>query len=187
MLTNNELLEAIIQGLTTGDFGHVGKLLKTHGASLYYLLEAPTVSAELREEGFACACFLGLNDDVRAMLNNGVDPAAGIRSGQSGFHYAVMSGHLDTVRLLVERKAPLEVMNQYDATVLGQALWSAINEGFPSHPAIIEELIDAGAHVWPGTVEWWNEQDVTPSEAKEQIANVLKRTESRDQARDIAI
>jgi hypothetical protein len=98
-----------------------------------------------------------------------------MRTGLAGFHYAASSGRLEIVKLLTTRKIPMEVENMYGGTVLGQALWSAINEHTPQHAEIIEVLIDAGAHVWPKTLEWWIEQDVPSEETKSRVADVLRR------------
>src|SRR5207302_274295 len=104
---------------------------------------------ETMAEAFAAACMLGHERAASILLDAGVDPYAGMRTGLAGFHYAASSGRLEVVKLLVERKVPMEVKNMYDGTVLGQALWSAINEHTPSHAEIIDTLIAAGAYIWP--------------------------------------
>lgn len=81
------------------------------------------------------------------LLKQGVDPAAGDKTGSNAVHWAADRGQLDTVRLLIERKAPLEVKNMYGGTVLGATVWSAIHEPRPNHFAIIEALIEAGARI----------------------------------------
>lgn len=58
-------------------------------------------------------------------MDEGVDPSAQANVGQTALHLAAHSGYLETVRMLIARKAPLEVINMYGGTVLGQALWSA--------------------------------------------------------------
>ena len=62
-------------------------------------------------------------------------------------------GQLETVRLLIQWKAPLEPRSMYGGNVLDTAVWSAINEPRPNHLQIIEELLKAGARledeVWP--------------------------------------
>ena len=161
--------------LKRGNFTDVRDVVRGGDESLTDMILSNGADDELREEAFACACFLGLNGDVESLLDLGVDPAAGNRSGQTGFHYAAMSGRLDTVRLLLDRGAPLEAVNQYGSTVLGQTLWSAVHEGFPSHPAIIEALIAGGAHVDERTVSWWAEQDGVPSDAGRRIGAALAR------------
>jgi hypothetical protein len=106
------------------------------------------------EQAFITACERGQNAICEFLLDHGVDPAGQANSGQTGFHYAAHSGQLETVKLLIARKAPLEEKNMYGGTVLGQALWSAFNEPHKNHPAIVETLIAAGAHVEPNWNQW---------------------------------
>jgi hypothetical protein len=61
----------------------------------------------------------------------------------AGMHFAADAGHLETLPMLIERKVPLNVKNRYGGTVLGQAIWSSINEPKPNHPAIIQALAAA--------------------------------------------
>ena len=98
-------------------------------------------------EALTCACFLGRTSVADFLLTEGVDPAAGIGTGLSAFHWAANRGNLDTVKLLIERKAPLELVNMYGGTVLSCAVWSAINETRVDHIAIIEALLAAGANI----------------------------------------
>lgn len=102
---------------------------------------------EALAEALACACFLGQTEVARFLLNHGVDVAAGNGTGTNGFHWAANRGQLETVKLLIERRAPLEIKNMYGGTVLGMAVWSAINEPRANHLAIIEALLVAGAKV----------------------------------------
>ncbi len=81
------------------------------------------------------------------LLDRGVDPAAGMATGMSALHYAASAGHLDVVKLLIQRGAPMELKNRFGGTVLDQALYSALNEPRPDHPRIIEALLAAGADV----------------------------------------
>jgi len=108
-------------------------------------------------------------------LDKGVDPLAGTKTGLNGFHYAASSGRPAVIRLLIGRKVPMEVRNMYGGTVFEQALWSAINEYTPDHAEIIEALIDAGAEIEPGTLEWWQGQNVPSAETKERVAAALRR------------
>ena len=131
--------------------------------------------AETLAEIFSAACMLGYPRSAEYLLNKGVDPLAGIKTGLNGFHYAASSGQLEVIKLLIERKVPMEVDNMYGGTVFGQAIWSAINEWTPNHAAIVEALVEAGAIVEPGYREWWNEQNVPDRATKERIADVLER------------
>lgn len=98
-------------------------------------------------EALSCACFLGRTGVAEYLLDQGVDPAAGIGTGLSAFHWAANRGNLETVRLLIERKAPLEQRNMYDGTVLGCTVWSAVYEPCVDHLSIIEALLEAGAKI----------------------------------------
>jgi Ankyrin repeats (3 copies) len=99
-------------------------------------------------EALSCACFLGRTGVAEYLLDRGVDPTAGDATGMDAFHWAVNRGKLETVRLLIRRKAPLEARNVHGTTVLGTAVWSIINEPWwPDQLRIIEELLEAGARV----------------------------------------
>ena len=89
----------------------------------------PGTSNEQMEAGFLYACAYGQADVVEFLLEQGVDLASHSGDGQTGLHWAVIGGHLDTVKSLLRRNAPLEVKNRYGGTVLGQALWSAAHGG----------------------------------------------------------
>lgn len=134
--------------------------------------------AETLNEIFAASCMLGHPRLAEFLLDKGVDPYAGMRTGLAGFHYAASSGRLDVIKLLIERRVPMEVKNMYGGTVFGQAIWSAVNEWTPDHAEIVEELVKAGAIVDDGYIEWWDEQEVPDAETKRRIANVLN--EHRD-------
>jgi hypothetical protein len=93
----------------------------------------------------------------------------------NAFHYAASSGRLDVIKLLIERKVPMEVRNMYGGTIFEQAIWSAINEYTPDHAAIVEALIEAGAVIEPGTLEWWEKPNVPSDETKHRVADALRR------------
>jgi hypothetical protein len=129
-------------------------------------------------EALTAACMLGRMEPAAYLLDQGVDPLAGIKTGLNGFHYAASSARLGVIRLLLERKVSLEVENMYGGTVLGQALWSAIHEyraDRDSHADIIEALIEGGARIQAGTLEWWNEQEVPSLETRRRVSGVLER------------
>jgi hypothetical protein len=132
--------------------------------------EDPETLAEI----FSAACMLGQHRAAAFLLDKGVDPYAGTRTGLAGFHYAASSGRLEVIKLLIERGVPMEVTNMYGGTVLGQALWSAVNEYKTDHAAIIEALIDGGAVIEPGTLEWWSEQKIADDETRRRVANAIR-------------
>lgn len=108
------------------------------------------VTKKQMESGFLYACGYGHTDIAAFLLQRGVDPASHGGDGQTGLHCAVIGGHLDTIKLLLQRNPPLETKNIYGGTILGQALWSAAHGGNSErYIEIIEILIAAGAKLSP--------------------------------------
>jgi hypothetical protein len=111
--------------------------------------------ARQRELALICAATYGRVAVIEWLLDHGVDSAA--QDGQTALHLAAHCGHLDALRLLLARGAPLEVKNQYGGTVLDQALWSAAHDAGGwggNHPGldyapIVEALVAAGAKIEP--------------------------------------
>jgi ankyrin repeat protein len=134
----------------------VGDDLRTN-TSLVPLPQEPGEAKAQLEEAFIWACQCGQDSVSEFLLEQGVDPAAQANVGQTGLHYAAHYGQLETVKMLIARKAPLEVKNMYGGTVLGQALWSAFNEPKDSHLPIVEALIAAGAKIEPDWNKWIDE------------------------------
>jgi len=95
------------------------------------------------------ACCLGRADVVEEFIRNGADINVTDKHGMTPLHLAVIFGRLGVVKALLAHRPNLELRNVYGGTVLGQALWSAINDRKPDHLAIIETLVDAGARVNP--------------------------------------
>jgi hypothetical protein len=111
-------------------------------------LKATATRDELAS-AFLVACGYGRNDVVDFLLQGGVDIATHESDGQTGLHWAAIGGQLETIKLLLDRKAPLEITNMYGGTVLGQTTWSAAHGGDPDiYAQIIETLIAAGAEVY---------------------------------------
>jgi hypothetical protein len=135
-----------IQGLRNGDFTRLDPLFEAEGRIVEWS-RAGLFDGEPQAlaEAFSCACFNGRTAVASFLLDQGVDPSAGAGTGMNAFHWAVNRGQSETVDMLLMRGVPLEVRNSYGGTVLGAAVWAAIHEPKPDHPAIIEALIRAGA------------------------------------------
>jgi hypothetical protein len=99
-------------------------------------------------EALSCACFNGRTKIAKFLMDRGVDVIAGDATGMNGFHWAANRGHLETVKLLIERKVPTEIKNMYGGTVLGCTVWSEIHESGPTRIEVIEALLAAGANVY---------------------------------------
>jgi ankyrin repeat protein len=171
----NSIWQQTVVALDRGDFTLLDELLRSENASLIELLEANGAPTDEMNEAFAFACMVGRTDDAEALLDRGVDPYAGMKTWLAGPHWAASGGQLETLRMMIRHNVPLEVENRYGGTVLGQALWSAIHEPKPDHADIIEALIDAGAKIEPGTLEWWEQQDVPSEELRSRVAEALKK------------
>jgi ankyrin repeat protein len=110
-------------------------------------MKASATKAQL-ENGFVAACTYGRTGIVEFLLRQGINIATRGRFGQTGLHGAAIGGQLDIIKLLLERRAPLEIENEYGGTVLGQTLYSAAHGGDPElYVAILEILIASGAKV----------------------------------------
>jgi ankyrin repeat protein len=109
---------------------------------------------EQMESGFLWACQSGRDKVIEFLLDKGVDVATELH-GMTGLHWALVGGNLGTVKLLLERRVPLEWRNRYGGTALGCATWAAKNsEPVYRRPnletdwaAIVQILIAAGARV----------------------------------------
>ncbi len=173
--SQQNLWQRTTDALEHGDFTLLDDLLSAKKVSIIDLLEANDASPEMMNEAFAWACFNGRTAEAEALLDRGADPAKSDKTGLSGFHWAANRGHPDTVRMLIRRGAPMEQVNAYGGTVLGQTLWSAVNEHRDGQAEVIEDLIAADAEIEPGTLKWWNEQPVPSAETKTRVADALHR------------
>ena len=142
-----------IQGLNRGDFSRLEPLFEPRPG---FAGKRPQIiewyddgrfsnESKALTEALTCACFNGKTSVAEYLLKQGVEPSAGAGTGLDALHWAANRGQLETVRLLIQSKAPLESRNMYGGTALGTAVWSAINEPRPDHLAIIEELLAARA------------------------------------------
>lgn len=100
------------------------------------------------QSAFQYASGYGRTNVVEFLLDKGIALKGHGGDGQTALHWAVIFGHLETIRLLLKHNAPLEAKNIYGGTVLGQTLWSAAHGGDPKlYVRIIKTLIEAGAKV----------------------------------------
>lgn len=143
-----------IQGLRRGDFSRLAPLFddRDGGDSLivrWHRAGRFDGNAAELAEALTCACFLGRDRTAGALLAGGVDLTAGSATGLDALHWAANRGQLQTVLLLIAAGAPLESVNSHGQTVLGTAVWSAINEPWwgDAQLEIIRVLLEAGASV----------------------------------------
>ena len=109
---------------------------------------ADVATTEQLQEAFRYACAYGSRDVVAFLFEKGVDLASHGGDGQTPLHWAMITGHLEIVKFILQYNPPLESKNVYGGTVLGQALWSAAHGGDPDrYIAILEALVEAGAQI----------------------------------------
>jgi ankyrin repeat protein len=139
----------VVRGLIAGDFSRLDPLFEGRPCRIIEWFEAGLFADQPQAlaEALTCACFNGRTEVVDYLLAHGIEAPGGANTGLNGFHWAANRGQLEVVTLLISRQAPLEMRSMYDGTVLGTAVWSAINEPRPDHLRIIEALIKAGARV----------------------------------------
>lgn len=93
----------------------------------------PAASAESRHKALALAAQLGHVEITRLLLDAGEDPnrfnPPGAHAHTPPIHQAVWAGHLDVVRLLVERGARLDIRDKvHQSTPLGWARYGGKTE-----------------------------------------------------------
>ena len=125
--------------------------LKTVAMSAVLLLLAPALAAaqatppETKAEELSAAARRGDAAAVKKLLDEGVDPNTKFRYGVTALTYACDHGHLEVVKVLVERGADLNVKDTfYGSTPLGLAITPAQKKR-PEHTEIAKLLIAKGA------------------------------------------
>ncbi|HEV8146043.1 MAG TPA: ankyrin repeat domain-containing protein [Bryobacteraceae bacterium] len=119
-----------------------------------------TTSQKQLIDGFSWACGCGRTAVVDFLLKHGMDVAAPLgRSGTTGLHCAALGGHVETVRLLLDRDAPVNAIEtEWNNTPLGWALhsWSESRTRAEREPyyRVVAMLVAAGANVRPAVLEW---------------------------------
>ncbi|HET9801707.1 MAG TPA: ankyrin repeat domain-containing protein [Candidatus Acidoferrum sp.] len=149
---NEAAFEEALKGLRNGDFSRLDPLFQSNGgwpAQIVAWVEQGRFRGhdDAIAEALTCACFNGRIEVAEYLLGCGLASSGGSRTGLNAMHWAANRGQLEAVRLLIRHGTPLESRSMYDATALGTAVWSAINEPRAGHLAIIEELLAAGACV----------------------------------------
>ena len=133
------------------------------------------------EKGMMWACEFGHTSIVEFLLDAGFEADHQVE-GMAGLHWAVIGARPETIHLLIDRGASLENVNQYGGNVLNATLWAVINcdpvhrwPGTADYPKIIEILLQAGARIMPGVIEWLAATNEIPEEKKGPIEKLLKK------------
>jgi ankyrin repeat protein len=113
----------------------------------------PIVTMEEMRAAFGTACTYGQHAVAELLLDRGVPPDVTLGDhGQMGLHWAALGGHADIVGLLLDRRAPVNAVEErYHGTPLTWALhgWSDPPYGTPTerYYDVIALLVRAGAEV----------------------------------------
>ena len=176
MAGNDAAFADVLEGLHRGDFSRLEPLFdeRSGGSGKPQIVEWHEQGRFLDQpkalaEALTCASFLGRTRIAEYLLKQGVNPSGGAGTGLDALHWAANRGQLEAVRLLIRAKAPLEARSMYGGTALGTAIWSAINEPQRDHLQIIEELLNAGAHL----------EDADYPTGHEPVDAILQRHRSR--------
>lgn len=137
----------VASAAAAGRLNVVERLVVNGGGVTEGVRGLPTEWKAQMKLAFIWACLFGRGPVAEFLLDKSVDPGAQDGQGETGMHWAAHYGHVDLVKRLIERKAPLEVKNVYGGTVLGQTTWAVMNDPHENHARIVEMLIDAGARV----------------------------------------
>lgn len=162
-MRDDDDFNAVIEGLRRGDFSRLAPFFDSgdapgvrcrivdwyeHGSFARFPDEAA--------EALTCACFLGRTEVADYLITKGLDPSGGSKTGMNAVHWAANRGQVEALKRLLRHGVPLEVRNMYGGTVLGQAVWSAVNQPRPGQIEAIAELVRAGADVTAVTIPTGN-------------------------------
>ena len=133
---------------------------------------------------FARACDYGRTEVVEFLNDRGVDvgarlPDQGIFRGHTGLHLAAFGGHVETIRALLRRHAPVDATDgTFETTPAMWALyaWGEEPQAPPErYHAAVELLVDAGATIKPE----WLDQEKVRADPKMRAALSGKRGEQK--------
>jgi hypothetical protein len=120
----------------------------------------PSGTRQQMEYGFAWACEFGRTAVVAFLLDHLPADLRLPHDGQTGLHWAAYGGHADTVRLLLDRGAPVNAKDaSFDGTPLEWALYQWGNSPYAaargSYYEVVAMLVRAGGVRNPG----WEDDD----------------------------
>jgi ankyrin repeat protein len=143
---------ALLQHLRQGDFSLLAPAFESHADRTPRVLQLYrdgcfNANPDELAEALTCAAFLGAIPVLDALLAAGVPPHGGNETGMDALHWAANRGQLVSVRRLLNAGAVPERRNRFGGTVLGATVWAAVHEPRPTHAAIVEVLLAAGADV----------------------------------------
>ena len=137
-------------------------------------LKSPATQRQL-QRGFLWACEFGNLNIVEFLLDRGADLRDQAETSETGLHWAVVGCQLPTVQLLIRRGAPLEELNAFGGTALGQAGWSFENSPSIDFFPIFEALLTTGARIEKGWLQWLESVPTRPRSELIRLGDLLRR------------
>ncbi|MET3952448.1 ankyrin repeat domain-containing protein [Arthrobacter sp. UYEF36] len=127
--------QRLIQAAKANDVGEVAELIRAGG----------NVNAKdtIQDSAFLYAGAEGLNEVLRLTLANGADVSSTNRYGGTALIPASEHGHVETVRILLEARVPVNHVNSLGWTSLQEAI--LLNNGGPRQQDVVRQLLAAGA------------------------------------------
>jgi ankyrin repeat protein len=143
MLTYSSIEQKFLLACIRADKETVDRLLSEH----------PGIVQSLKPEDQSVLADAAWNhrvDAVRLMLDVGfpVDVRRNDRSG-TALHHAAVQGDYEIVRMLVERGASLDILNEFSGTPLNSCIWGSLHFQNPEgdYAAVAEILLEAGVRL----------------------------------------
>lgn len=111
-----------------------------------FIVEGGLARREL-EEAFWCACKYGHTEVVKCLLKCGLDIDATGGANNTGLMLASQRGRRDTVEMLLDCGASVELKNDFGGSALGSTMYFLANHPVidADYAGVIELLLDAGS------------------------------------------
>lgn len=137
-------------------------------------LKASATKKQL-QNGFLWACMYGREAVVAFLVEHGADLPDRVDSGATALHWAAGGGHLNIVKLLLDRDAPLEEINLWGGTVLEHAGWGFAHDVHGTDFApVFDALLAAGAKIGGSWLAWIEKVENRSGEEKARVAEVFR-------------
>jgi hypothetical protein len=112
---------------------------------------------------------------VEFLLDRGADLRDQAETSETGLHWAIVGRQLPVLQLLLQRGAPLEELNAFGGTALGQAGWCFENAPDLDCYPIFQAPLAAGAKIEGAWLKWLDAVPTRSQAEKSRLADLLRR------------
>lgn len=135
----------------------------------------PAATKRQLQKGLLWACMYGRENVAAFLLEHGADLLDRAGSGATALHWAAGGAHVNIVRLLLDRGAPLEEINAWDGTVLEHGGWGFEHGGPGTDFArVFDTLLGAGAKIRGSWLAWIETVKSRSVEEKARVAEIFR-------------